>query len=148
MNNLGQARETRNRRGIYWKNVPFAKIADEFFEKFNFSPQSDFSNLKTFIEWYTKKEKEAGFTNWNVVLSSSGAIDQAKRKEWIVDSHHIGLVSRSRRGTSTGKKINIGVLRTPSDLYADMSKEEYDLIPEHFKPTKKVKLPVQLWKKN
>lgn len=58
LNNLGQARETRNRRGIYWKNVPFAKIADEFFEKFNFSPQSDFSNLKTFIEWYTKKKKK------------------------------------------------------------------------------------------
>lgn len=139
LNSLGNSKKTRNNRGIYWEDISFEEIKTGFFERFSFSPQSEFSDLQTFLEWYSLKENESGFTNWNVVLSSSGIIDQNKDKEWIINGHHIGLVSRSRRGAPGGKKINIGVLRTPADLYADMSKEEYDMVPEYFKPTKKGK---------
>ncbi|MCJ1907739.1 Z1 domain-containing protein [Planococcus ruber] len=136
LNNLDEPQETRNKRGLYWENVDFKKIKENFFEKFKFSEQSEFSNLSTFLEWYEKKEKEAGFTNWNVVLSSSGVIDSESDKQWNVAGHSVGLVTRSRRGSESGEKINIGVLRTPSDLYADMTKEMYEGIDDEFKPTK------------
>lgn len=135
LNRLGTPRETRNSRGLYWRNVPFHLIMDAFFNKFTFSKQSEFSNMEAFFEWYQKKEAEAGFTNWNVVLSGSGKVDDDTRKQWIVGGRGVGLVTRSRRGTANGKKINIGVLRTPSDLYADMTKEMYNSISEEFKLT-------------
>ncbi|WP_282242509.1 Z1 domain-containing protein [Psychrobacillus sp. NEAU-3TGS] len=134
LNRLGNPNETRNSRGLYWENVSFKQIMDDFFGKFSFSEQSEFSNMKTFFEWYQKKEVEAGYTNWNVVLSGSGKLDE-NEQQWIVGDRGVGLVSRSRRGSATGEKINIGVLRTPSDLYADMTKEVYDSIPEEFKST-------------
>ncbi|MEF7441676.1 Z1 domain-containing protein [Paenibacillus lautus] len=133
---LGTPNETRNSRGVYWNDVPFQQIKDDFLSKFTFSKQSEFSNMEAFFEWYQKNETKAGFTNWNVVLSGSGKLDDEKHKHWIVGGRRVGLVTRSRRGTATGRKINIGVLRTPSDLYADLTKEMYDSIPEEFKLTK------------
>ena len=74
LNRLGEPNETRNGRGLYWEDVPFQEIVDEFFRKFKFNEQSDFSNMEPFFEWY-QKEIEAGFSNWNVVLSGSGKLD-------------------------------------------------------------------------
>lgn len=136
LNNLGSPNDTRNNRGIYWDQVSFQQIKENFFQRFNFSEQSEFANLKTFIEWYEKKEEEAGFTKWNVVVSSSGVVDGDQSNPWVIGNRSVGLVTRSRRGSATGEKINIGVLRTPSDLYADMTKEMYDAIPQEFKSTK------------
>lgn len=135
LNRLGAPNETRNSRGLYWENVPFQQILDNFFSKFTFSKQSEFSNMDAFFEWYQKKEGEAGFTNWNVVLSGSGKLDDAKHKQWVIDGRGVGLITRSRRGSATGKKINIGVLRTPSDLCIDTTKDVYDSIPQEFKGT-------------
>jgi len=135
LNYLGSPNETRNNRGLYWVDVPFQQIMDDFFRKFTFSQNSEFSIIETFFKWYQKKQTEAGFTNWNVVLSSSGKLDDLTHKQWIVCGRGVGLATRSRRGSATGEKINIGVLRTPSDLYADMTKEMYDSIPEEFKLT-------------
>jgi hypothetical protein len=135
LNRLGTPNETRNGRGLFWGDVPFQQIMDEFFRKFTFSEQSEFSNMETFIEWYQKKEAEAGYTNWNVVLSGSGKLDAHSHEQWIVGGRCVGLIKRSRRGSATGKKINIGVLRTPTDLYADMTKEMYDSLPEEYKLT-------------
>ncbi|MGR5912779.1 hypothetical protein ACT7DG_25590 [Bacillus cereus] len=88
-----------------------------------------------------KKEIEAGFSNWNVVLSGSGKLDDiSNEKQWIISDRGVGLISRSRRGSETGTKINIGVLRTPSDLYADMTKEAYESIPTQYKLTKDGKI--------
>ncbi|MES9683256.1 Z1 domain-containing protein [Gottfriedia acidiceleris] len=129
LNGLGKPLETRNGRGIYWKDVPFQEILDEFFHKFKFSKQSEFSNLKSFYDWYQKKEVEAGFTNWNVVLSGSGKLDDDTNKnQWTIGGRGVGLINRSRRGSANGEKINIGVLRAPTDLYVDMTKEKYDSI--------------------
>ncbi|WP_051348371.1 Z1 domain-containing protein [Peribacillus kribbensis] len=136
LNRLGTPNETRNKRGIYWEGVPFQTILDEFFLKFTFSEQSDFSNMKTFFDWYQKKESEAGFTNWNVVLSGSGKLDENVPNQWVVGGRGVGLITRTRRGSATGEKINIGVLRNPPDLYADMSSETYNSIPKEYKFSK------------
>ncbi|QWI47735.1 Z1 domain-containing protein [Bacillus mycoides] len=135
LQHLGTPSETRNSRGIYWEDVPFQQIMDDFFRKFRFSDPSEFANIESFYQWYQKKKEEAGFTNWNVVLSGSGKLDDDKHKQWIVGGRGVGLVTRSRRGTAAGDKINIGVLRTPSDLYADMTKAMYDSIPDEYKLT-------------
>ena len=90
---------------------------------------------KLYLSGIKRKKTEAGFTNWNVVLSGSGKLDNDKKNQWVVGGRGVGLVKRSRRGAATGKKINIGVLRTPTDLYADMTKEMYDSIPDEYKLT-------------
>ncbi|MCC3646866.1 Z1 domain-containing protein [Cytobacillus oceanisediminis] len=137
LNRLGTPNETRNSRGLYWDNVPFQQIMDDFFDKFTFHEQSEFSNIKTFFEWYQRKEAEAGFTNWNVVLAGSGKLDDNNNvKKWEVGGRGVGLIKRTRRGSASGEIINIGVLRAPTDLYADMTKETYELIPREFKLTK------------
>ncbi|RFU65114.1 Z1 domain-containing protein [Peribacillus glennii] len=135
LDHLGLPKETRNSHGLYWEDVPFQQILDDFFRKFKFSDQSDFSNMETFFDWYQKKEAEAGFTNWNVTLSGSGKLDN-NNKQWKIGGRGVGLIKRTRLGSATGEIINIGVLRSPSDLYADMTKEMYDAIPEKFKFTK------------
>ncbi|WP_338654212.1 Z1 domain-containing protein [Sporosarcina psychrophila] len=135
LNRLGTANETRNNRGLYWKDVPFEQIKDEFFGKFEFSKQSMFANMEAFFDWYQKKETEAGFTSWNIVLSGTGKLDDEKKRKWVVGGRDVGLVTRSRRGAATGGKINIGVLRAPTDLYADMTEEMYKSIPDVYKPT-------------
>ncbi|MGM0924049.1 MAG: Z1 domain-containing protein [Bacillota bacterium] len=136
LDRLGTPNETRNSRGLYWENVPFQQIMEEFFRKFTFSKQSEFSNMEAFFEWYQKKEVEAGFMNWNVVLSGSGKLDENNNKHWKIGGRGVGLIKRTRRGSATGDIINIGVLRAPSDLYADMTEEMYDSIPEEYKFTK------------
>ncbi|MBM6616989.1 Z1 domain-containing protein [Bacillus suaedaesalsae] len=136
---LGTPKITRNNRGLYWEDVPFSEIMENFFGRFKFSEHSEFSNIDAFFTWYQKKELEAGFTNWNVVLSGSGELDNNERNQWIVGEHGVGLITRSRRGSETGDKINIGVLRAPTDLYADMTKEMYDLLPKDLKATQSSK---------
>lgn len=135
LNSLGVPNKTRNNRGLYWEDIPFKQILEYFFTKFNFSKQSEFSNMGAFFNWYLRKETEAGFTNWNVVLSGSGELNNKNNKYWMVAGNSVGLVKRTRRGAETGEIINIGVLRAPADLYADMTKEMYDLIPLEFKFT-------------
>lgn len=135
--------KTHNNRGIYWTNVPFQDIMENFFTKFQFNVQQrEFFDMVPFFEWYQSKEQEAGFTNWNVVLAGRSNLEgenleyENKDIDWIFDGHRVGKVNRSRRGAATGKKINIGVLRTPSDLYADMDEDTYNLIPIEFRQTK------------
>lgn len=135
LNHLDDPQETRNSRGLYWGNVPFCVIKEQFLEKFEFSRASEFEDLKPLFDWYEKNSNDAGFTNWNVVLSGSGKIDEAE-KQWKVAGRGIGKITRSRKGAPTGQKINIGVLRTPADLYADMTDEMYESISDEFKLTK------------
>ncbi|MFI8492683.1 Z1 domain-containing protein [Peribacillus butanolivorans] len=138
---LGQAEETRNSRGLCWKDVAFDVIAEKFLLKFNFNDKNrEFAQIETFCEWYKENEEKAGFTGWNVVLSGNGKLDnQATKMIWKVAGRKVGLVNRSRRGEYPHELINIGVLRTPLDLYADMSKETYDSLPVEYKPSKKEK---------
>lgn len=134
LNRLEDVKETHNGRGLYWTDVPFSLIKEQFFEKFTFNQHSEFANLKPLFDWYEKKSAEAGFTNWNVVLSGIGKLDEAE-KQWQIASRGIGKITRSRKGTATGSKINIGVLRAPIDLYADMTEEMYGSVSDEFKLT-------------
>lgn len=131
LNQLEEPKESHNKRGIYWTNVPYEIVKEQFLSNFNFSKQSDFNDMDCFFEWYEKSKDKANFTNWNVVLA--GSSNHPEVREWTIGNKSIGLVSRSRRGSAYGEKINIGVLRTPSDLCADMTKEIYDQIPTEYK---------------
>lgn len=136
LKSLGTPKKTRNERGIYWEGVPVEKVEVLLAKKFNFHQQSEFKNIQSLFDWYKQKADEAGFTDWNVVLAGSGKVDEVQGKCWRICGHSVGLKKRSRRGSSEGEKIDIGVLRTPSDLYSDMAEEVYESISEKFKETK------------
>lgn len=133
---LEDPKVTRNGRGLYWENVSPEIVMEEFFRKFKFTEPTEFTNIETFYEWYESKKEEAGFTNWNVVVAGTGKVEEDKEKYWKIKGQKIGLVTRSRRGAADGPKMNIGVLRAPADLYADMTPAQYEALPPEYKPTK------------
>ncbi|MEH6948049.1 Z1 domain-containing protein [Bacillus sp. JJ634] len=133
---LGSPKLTRNKNGLYWRSVDFEKVKNEFLTKFKFNQKSrTFQQIDKLCEWYEEKAQEAGFTNWNILVSSKGKLGGNNDKLWEIAGHSVGKVSRSRLGKSAEEDpnfINIGVLRAPSDLYADIDEEGLALLPEDY----------------
>lgn len=131
---LGNAKRTLNNDGLFWTNVPFDDIKTMFLQQFTFNHHSImFSQIETFIEWYEKKAEEAGFEDWNVVVAGR----QETGVPWKLPQGTIYNINRSRLTPPRlgGKDIiDIGVLRDPKHIAADITKEEFlKFIPENTK---------------
>ncbi|PTE24468.1 hypothetical protein BUY92_10175 [Staphylococcus equorum] len=106
---------------MVWNNIETQKV-NSFLEEYKVSEvDTKMSTLPALIEWLEKKGGE--FENWNVILSSVGDINNTleQNKEWNIHGYSPSSVNRSKlRGKSNGEITSIGVLRTPSDLLADI----------------------------
>lgn len=131
-------------KGLLWRNIDFDLIKDEFLMKFKFNKKSRiFQQIDKLCEWYEDVCIEANFTGWNILISSKGQVDTHTdlEKAWIIASHTIGKVSRTRLNKSYEQdpnSINIGVLRSPSDLYADIDEDAINLLSDEEKDLKSV----------
>ena len=125
---LGKAQPTVNQDGLFWTDVSFERIKTAFLQKFEFNHHSImFSQINTFIEWYEKKAQDAGFTNWHVVVAGK----QEKGTPWELSQGTIYNINRSRltpRNLAGKDVIDIGVLRDPKHIAADITKQEYEAI--------------------
>lgn len=133
INKLGNAKITQKGNGIYWTNVQFGTIQNEFLLKFKFNSNSRvFNQIGNFCEWFEQTLTNSQFDHWNVVVSGTGKVDDSNENIWKVGQHSVGKVNRTRKGKSAQEQeiINIGALRTPGDLYADISQELYLTLPD------------------
>lgn len=137
INQLGTPKITRTKKGLYWENVDFEKVKNNFLTKFKFNQKSrTFKQIDKLCEWYEEKEQEANFTGWNILVSGIGKVDSNKGETWKIADRLIGKISRTRLGKPKEQDltfINIGVLRAPGDLYEDIDEERLSLLPEDHK---------------
>jgi len=108
---------------MIWRNVPFSIIYSMLKEYkaperlIVFKPD----DIDGVAEWVNKMTSEGKLTNWNVVVA--GIAD--KKNTWKLPYGEIGKVSRTRKKNYHDKSIiNIGVLRDPKDMIADVDLEE------------------------
>lgn len=122
-NYCGSPKESQSTNSVVFKNVDFGSIRDQFLRGIKFHPRSrTFNNIEAFISWFEKVMVEEGFSNWNVIVPSSGEVSQgevAYDNQWSLGSFVLNKVQRSAK-TINKDFVNIGVLRGPSDLYADI----------------------------
>lgn len=125
-NNCGEPIESEITNSLFFKNVDFEIIKNEFLLKMKFNERSRvFNDILTFCDWFDNVKDEINFENWNIIVPSSGKInkDEPNEKEWKLGPYTLKKVNRSAKASSKdyGKDmINIGVLRGPRDLFADI----------------------------
>ena len=101
---------------LVWKNVQFSVIA-EYLRHFVFCKNMRvFNDVDSIIQWINKMTQDGAIENWNIIVSGTNS-----GKVWKTKAGNLHMVTRTRRKKNTEEGlIDIGVLRTPSDLVADI----------------------------
>lgn len=107
---------------IIWRNVDFSLIK-EFLLAYKFNGRlSVFNDINSVISWVEKITEDGKMENWNVVLA--GKVSD-KNTVWESPAGRVNKVSRTRKKpkNESDTTINIGVLRDPKDVIADVDIE-------------------------
>lgn len=124
INKLGNGEISVQGTSYVWRGVEFTFIFENLLSDFSFNSRARvFSEIETFAKWVKKITENGDLKKWNVILAGNGkAGDSSKDDIWEIGLHSVGKVNRSKKvlKNSTEDTINIGVLRTPSDLLADV----------------------------
>lgn len=135
LSTLGEGKVTRGEQGLYWENIEFTNLYENYLSKFIFNEKSEFfKNIPAFEDWFNKVCEKTEFTGWNIVLSGKKRREN-EDKVWDFSGKDLIMVNRSRKVTSHEENnvINIGALLDPNDLTSDVSKERFEKLPEDYK---------------
>jgi hypothetical protein len=105
---------------VVFENVQFP-VVEAFLRECKFYHNlSVFGNLDPLLEWIGKITADGNLKNWNVVLA--GKKSKSGGKTWKLGNCEVAMVTRTRKNTKNEKQgvINIGALRAPGDLIADV----------------------------
>lgn len=136
LNSLGDSfRKSFSGRSIVWAGVDFERVKT-FLLEFRFHERDRFNAQKSaFLEWHSKKREELGLEDWNIV--ASGNLEKDSSSSWeLIEGNTVGKINRTRLPKDTHTDINIGVLRSPSDLLEDLPDVSENSL---------VKSPTNLW---
>lgn len=106
---------------IVWKNIQSEKIMEYLNEYRTLDRDRTITNIPNVVKWLDTNLGDQGETmpwdKWNVVLSgpSRTSVDS-----WKFGNYQVNKVCRSKK-PGTGNILDIGVLRGPSDLLADIT---------------------------
>ena len=124
LNSLGVYEDpaTYMRRNLVWRNIDFSVIKD-FINKYHFQARmKTLNDLDPLMQWIEALTKKKVLTNWNVVLAGK---DDDKSGRFNFNGGSVAKVARTLKKNRTDKSIlNIGVLRNPQDILADINKDE------------------------
>lgn len=135
INSLGSPREqTKNvftKSSLVFENVEFSLIENLLFTSYQISNKSrSLNNLPQLVKWINETTEEGLISNWNVIVAGKGVAiighDEETKDEnrWYLDAGSIEKVTRSRRSAIREDSVlDLGVLRAPKDLIADISQE-------------------------
>ncbi|SER70824.1 Z1 domain-containing protein [Salisediminibacterium halotolerans] len=148
ISSLGEGEQEAEKGKVIWRDVKFDDIANNLLTKMYFHEQTSVFNSKELpemIKWVNDKTEKGLIDNWNVIVSGKVPKNLPDEKIWeLPNNTPIGKVTRNRKATSKDYDlINIGVLRAPADLYADvqshnLSEENYKELQKSNPSTKKV----------
>lgn len=108
-----------NKNHMIWRNVdPQAVI--KFLESYKVCPLDiKMSSLPTLLEWVN--ENGANMEGWSVVFPTKGLDESSEQSNWKIHGFYPIANERSKlKIRSTEQISNIGALRTPADLLADL----------------------------
>ena len=106
-----------------WRDVPFDSI-EPFLSAYSFQARlGALNDIRPLIQWVKEITNNNGLENWNVVLAGKASSDGSNL--WVVsDKVSVSKVLRTQKikGRIDGV-LNIGVLRAPKDIIADIDLE-------------------------
>ena len=107
-----------------WRNVKFAHVK-EYLKSYMFSDKLIvFKEIDPFIEWIEKMTQKGDIEDWNVIVSGrkNGKEDSGV---WRLPFGTVNKVIRTRKNLDymDSEVINIGALRDPRDIIADVDLE-------------------------
>ena len=119
---------------IVYEQVDFNLIRNALLERLTFHERSTvFNHIAQFCEWFEKAESDMEFTPWNVVVSGKGDVEKKIDSNWNLHGFNVGKVNRTalkKQGEDSSIEkfdhVNIGVLRAPSDLIADIPQGSFE----------------------
>ncbi|WP_051826992.1 Z1 domain-containing protein [Metabacillus indicus] len=118
INSLGKPEKSRL-NALVWRNVKFGGVLKEYLCTFNFHQRSRvFNEIDAFSEWIMKVSSEEELDDWNIIVAGN----ETSKDTWVLNAGSVGKVNRSRKKTNKPDEdvINIGALRAPTDLLADV----------------------------
>lgn len=121
----GLPKKPQRKNAIFYKGVSFDKIRG-YLSKMDFDDRSRvFNEIEVFCEWYEKAQEELNFSDWNVIVAGAGDVTESGAKgKWNIDNYSVGKVKRSAKSKNYSRDMaNIGVLRGPGDVFADIEDE-------------------------
>jgi Z1 domain len=131
-NDCGEPERSLSKNAIVYEGVNFEKLKNEFLLKMVFNKRSrTFNQMDLFCSWFEKVKDEIEFTDWNVIVAGSGDIGIHPSKDsskWSLGKYSVGKVKRSAKYSSMNYSkdiVNIGVLRGPHDVFADIKDEGF-----------------------
>lgn len=143
INSLGVSEKNSNKHAqgaLIWRNISFDTIYSGLLKNFQFSRRNKvFNDIESVKEWIGKVTEEGNLANWNVIVSGKGKANQ-EDNNWKFINGSVDKVTRTRRKQNDNEMtIDIGVLREPKDLIADVDIESLDqdtkYLVEHYTPT-------------
>ena len=114
---------THSLNSIIWKRVSIDTV-EEFLKGFSFCDRMPiFNDISPLLSWVRQMHVEGKLEDWNVVLA--GKKNAAPEDSVLFSRFFATKVSRTRKSTMPmdPKFINIGALRAPMDLIADVDLE-------------------------
>lgn len=125
LNGLETFSDTNIEQGyLNWTDVPFEKICN-YLEAFHFAEEDTaFNNISGLLKWYKDimESDPDSFTDWNIVFSTTSNIPIANRDSaWNIKGYAPRAITRTAKMKSSEGLANIGALRAPTDLYADLN---------------------------
>lgn len=104
---------------LIWRNIDFFYIKD-FLKKYKFNSRlSVFNDIYSVTTWIEKVTNAGKLGKWNVVVAGK---ESAQNSVWKSPVGNVNKVSRTRKiyQNEVDNTINIGVLRDPKDVIADI----------------------------
>lgn len=108
-----------------WRNVPFNRVR-AYIEAFKFQKRlSVFNDTKPLLNWIENMTQNNKLGSWNVIVAGKA---DSKNGVWeLPNGSKINKVNRSRRRNDfEDTMIDIGVLRDPKNLIADIDIDEIE----------------------
>lgn len=104
---------------IVWKNVEFGTVRN-YLESFHYSTQqSAFNDIKRMMLWFDNLTNSGKLGNWNIVLAG---VDKDKASGYWTP-FDVAKVCRTNKKQHKQDTLNIGTLRAPKDVLADVDLE-------------------------
>lgn len=132
-NNLEQTTKYKKHSDakIYWENIPTDLVLNFFSDYQTIPNDKRVESMDNLISWI--KKNKTLLSDWNVIYSGKGKLRPVASGELNVNGQALESVKRSQKNKTLPGIINIGALRSPSDLIADIPA---DKIPTGFSANK------------